>query len=63
MPSFQFQCGATDARLHLLRVTSPNGGHLPTTHMESLERVGVIAAAFASEVAAGKACKIAPQRI
>lgn len=57
------RCGATDARLHLLRVTSPNGGHLPTTHMESRERVAVIAAAFASEVAAGKACKIAPQRI
>jgi len=57
------QCGATDARLHLLRVTSPHGGHLPTTHMESRERVAAIAVAFASEVAAGKACKIAPQRI
>ena len=57
------QCGAADVRLHLLRVTSPHGGHLPTTHVESRERVASIAVAFASEVAAGKACKIAPQRI
>lgn len=57
------QCGAADVRLHLLRVTSPHGGHLPTTHMESRERVAAIAVAFASEVAAGKACMIAPQRI
>ena len=56
-------CGATDARLHLLRATSPHGGHLPTTHVESRERVAAIAVTFASEVAAGKACKIAPQRI
>ena len=56
-------CGATDARLHLLRATSPHGGHLPTTHVETRERVAAIAVAFASEVAAGKACKIAPQRI
>lgn len=56
-------CGATDARLHLLRATSPHGGHLPITHVETRERVAAIAVAFASEVAAGKACKIAPQRI
>lgn len=56
-------CGATDARLHLLRATSPRGGHLPATHVETRERVAAIAVAFASEVAAGKACKIAPQRI
>ena len=56
-------CGATDARLHLLRATSPHGGHLPTTHVESRERVAAIAVTFASEVAAGKACMIAPQRI
>ena len=67
-PPFNFsflveQCGAADVRLHLLRVTSPHGGHLPTTHVESRERVAAIAVAFASEVAAGKACKIAPQRI
>lgn len=56
-------CGSTDCCLHLLRVTNPHGGHLPTTHAESRERVAAIAAAFACEVAAGKACKIAPQRI
>ena len=57
------QCGAADVRLHLLRVTSPHGGHLPTTHVESRERVAAIAVAIASEVTAGKACMIAPQRI
>lgn len=57
------RCCATDARLHLLRVVSPHGGHLPATHVESRERVVAIASAFAREVAAGKACMIAPQRI
>ena len=56
-------CGAADARLHLLRVQSPHGGHLPTTHAESRHRVAAIATGFADELAAGKACKIVPQRI
>ena len=56
-------CGASDARLHLLRAASPHGGHLPTTHAECRTRVAAIAAGFASELTAGKACKIALQRI
>lgn len=56
-------CGANEARLHLLRVSSRHGGHLPATHTESSQRVAAIAAGFASGVAAGKACKIVPQRI
>ena len=56
-------CAASDARLHLLRVQSPHGGHLPTTHAESRHRVAAIAAGFAHDLAAGKACKIVPQRI
>ncbi|MBE6442670.1 MAG: alpha/beta fold hydrolase [Desulfovibrio desulfuricans] len=56
-------CGAADSRLHLLRVRGPHGGHLPVTNRESRARVAALAAAFAREVADGKACKIAVQRI
>lgn len=44
--------GSALTHLHLLRVNSPRGGHLPTTHQESRERVAALAAAFAREVAA-----------
>lgn len=56
-------CGAEEARLHLLRVRSPHGGHLPVTHAESRARAAALAVAFARDAAAGKACKIAAQRI
>ncbi|WP_165072685.1 alpha/beta fold hydrolase [Desulfovibrio sp. ZJ200] len=56
--------GSALTELHLLRVNSPRGGHLPTTHLESRERVAALAAAFAREVAAGtKACNFTRQRI
>ena len=51
-------CGAPEAQVHLLRVRSPHGGHLPATHAESAARVAAIAVAFARE-AAGRACKMA----
>lgn len=57
------RCGAAETRLHLLRTASPYGGHLPVTHVESSGRVAAIAVGFAGELAAGKACKIVPQRI
>lgn len=40
-------CAAREAELHLLRTKSPHGGHLPTTHRESRDRVAEIARAFA----------------
>lgn len=55
-------CGAPEARVHLLRVRGTHGGHLPATHAESAARVAAIAVAFARE-AAGRACKMASQRI
>lgn len=56
-------CGSREVGVHILRVSSPHGGHLPATHAESSRRVAAIAAGFASGLAAGKACKIGPQRI
>lgn len=41
------QCASAEAELHLLRTKSPHGGHLPTTHQESRDRVAEIARAFA----------------
>lgn len=41
------QCASQETELHLLRTKSPHGGHLPTTHRESRERVAEIARAFA----------------
>ncbi|WP_165078506.1 MULTISPECIES: alpha/beta hydrolase [unclassified Desulfovibrio] len=40
-------CVSAEAELHLLRTKSPHGGHLPTTHAESRERVAQLARAFA----------------
>lgn len=40
-------CAAQEAELHILRTASPHGGHLPTTHRESRERVAELARAFA----------------
>lgn len=57
-------CGSLSTHLHLLRVRSPHGGHLPMTHRESRQRVAELAVAFAREVAgATKACTFAPQRL
>ena len=54
-------CGSLSTHLHLLRVRSPHGGHLPMTHRESRQRVAELAVAFAREVAgATKACTFAP---
>lgn len=41
--------GGREAELHLLRTRSPHGGHLPTTHCESRERVAELAASFARQ--------------
>ena len=43
-------CGSAEAELHLLRTQSPHGGHLPTTHRESRNRVAAIVRAFALRV-------------
>ena len=40
-------CASQDAELHLLRTKSPHGGHLPTTHRESRDRVAEIVRIFA----------------
>ncbi|MGE9986322.1 alpha/beta hydrolase [Desulfovibrio sp. SGI.169] len=55
------RCSAPVTHLHLLRVRSPHGGHLPTTHAESREKVAALAVSFAQEVhEATKACKFTP---
>lgn len=41
--------GGEEARLCLLRTRSPHGGHLPTTHCESRERVAALAVDFARQ--------------
>ena len=56
------RCAAPVTHLHLLRVRSPHGGHLPTTHRESREKVAALAVSFAQEAAeATKTCKFTPQ--
>lgn len=47
--------GGKEAELHLLRTRSPHGGHLPTTHCESRERVAALAVDFARRCLAGEA--------
>ena len=47
--------GGARVDVHLLRVRSPHGGHLPTTHRESRELVAALAADFACRCLRGEA--------
>lgn len=44
------QCARASVQMHLLRVESPHGGHLPLTHKESRKQAAAIIVNFARQV-------------